>query len=220
MIRLAVFDMAGTTLQDDASGVARVLAEAVEAGGFPAPFERVNQVMGIKKIDAVRWIANGATEPQVEAMHEDFRARMIEHYKTAPAIEPYEGIEELFDALQAAGVKIGLDTGFDAATVEVILDRMGWQNRVDAWSSSDQVPEGRPAPHMIHRIMEACGVESAAEVAKVGDTPSDMQEGTNTGCGWVVGVCYGTHTRAQLQAEPHTHLVDSVAELRELLLRG
>ena len=55
-------------------------------------------------------------------------------------------------------------------------------------------------------------------VAKVGDTPSDLQEGTAAGCGLVIGVANGTHTREQLAAHPHTHLIASLQELPALVL--
>jgi phosphoglycolate phosphatase-like HAD superfamily hydrolase len=64
--------------------------------------------------------------------------------------------------------------------------------------------------------MELTGVTSVREVAKVGDTPSDLQEGTAAGCALVIGVTYGTHSRAQLVGEPHTHLIDAISELPDL----
>jgi phosphoglycolate phosphatase-like HAD superfamily hydrolase len=67
---------------------------------------------------------------------------------------------------------------------------------------------------MIFRAMTLAGVGSAVDVAKVGDTPSDLHEGTNAGCSVVAGFTGGTHTRDQLAAAPHTHLI---ANLRDLL---
>ena len=39
----------------------------------------------------------------------------------------------------------------------------------------------------------------------------------NAGAGFVVGVTTGSFTRSQLEAEPHTHILDSVAALPALL---
>jgi phosphoglycolate phosphatase-like HAD superfamily hydrolase len=71
---------------------------------------------------------------------------------------------------------------------------------------------------MIRSLMARLGVREAARVAKVGDTRADLEEGTNAGCGLVVGVTSGSFTRQQLQACPHTHLVASVADVPALLL--
>jgi phosphoglycolate phosphatase-like HAD superfamily hydrolase len=71
---------------------------------------------------------------------------------------------------------------------------------------------------MIQDLMQQVGCQDPSQVIKIGDTPSDLHEGTNAGCRLVIGVTYGTHTREQLQPHPHTHLVDSVEELHTLLL--
>lgn len=97
---------------------------------------------------------------------------------------------------------------------------MGWGRDVliNASISSDEVPRGRPSPDMIARLMKDLGVEHASVVAKVGDAPADLQEGTNAGCGLVVGVTWGSHSRSQLERHPHTHIVDAVEELSNLLV--
>ena len=70
---------------------------------------------------------------------------------------------------------------------------------------------------MIFRAMEAAGVTSVAEVINVGDTPLDLQAGTNAGARGVVGVLTGFHKEDRLRREPHTDLVPSVANLPELI---
>ena len=61
--------------------------------------------------------------------------------------------------------------------------------------------------------MQRVGVVDPQRVVKVGDTPSDLQEGSRAGCRWVVGVTAGTHSLAQLIDHPHTHLIPTVASL-------
>ena len=83
----------------------------------------------------------------------------------------------------------------------------------------DEVREGRPAPYMLFHCMEASGVVNVRRVANVGDTVLDLQTGHNAGVALNIGVLSGAHKRDQLQQHPHTHLIDSVAELPELLRR-
>ncbi len=66
--------------------------------------------------------------------------------------------------------------------------------------------------------MEELGVSDAGLVAKVGDTPSDLQEGIAAGCGWVIGVLNGSHSREELEVYVHTHLVDSICDVPALVL--
>ena len=114
---------------------------------------------------------------------------------------------------------MALNTGFDRSITRVILDRLGWSpsRLIDAVVSSDEVPRGRPHPDMIFSIMAQLGVADAKRVAKVGDTPADLHEGRNAGCGLIVGVTRGTHSRDELQPHPHTHLIETVAELPGIL---
>jgi phosphoglycolate phosphatase-like HAD superfamily hydrolase len=96
---------------------------------------------------------------------------------------------------------------------------VGWSRNVliDATISSDEVARGRPYPDMIQDLMNRLGVEDPQRVAKVGDTPADLEEGRNAGCGLVIGVTAGTHSREQLERYPHTHLIETIAELPALL---
>jgi phosphonatase-like hydrolase len=145
---------------------------------------------------------------------------MIAHYTEDPNVCEVEGMGLLFARLKRAGVKVGLDTGFSSAITDVILQRLGWRvrGRIDTCVSSDEVARGRPMPDMIVEIMRRVGVAAVSDVAKVGDAPTDLEEGMNAGCGLTVGVTWGTHRREQLERYPHTHLVDTVDELAELLL--
>jgi phosphoglycolate phosphatase-like HAD superfamily hydrolase len=73
---------------------------------------------------------------------------------------------------------------------------------------------------MIFEAMRDLGVQDASRVAKVGDTPSDLEEGNAAGCGLVVGVTGGSHTAQQLKPVRHTHLIKTVAELPAIVLEG
>ncbi len=88
---------------------------------------------------------------------------------------------------------------------------------IDATISSDEVARGRPYPDMILELMRRMGVSDPQRVAKVGDTPADLEEGRNACCGLIVGVTRGTHSRDELERYPHTHLIGTVAELPTLL---
>ena len=122
--------------------------------------------------------------------------------------------------LRHAGMKVVLNTGFSRAVVDVLLDRLVWPDLIDGSVASDEVPRGRPHPDMIRHLMRQLGIEDARKVAKVGDTPVDLEEGSNAGCGVVIGVTTGSFTLAQLQAYPHTHLLDSVRDVPGVVCRA
>jgi phosphonatase-like hydrolase len=146
---------------------------------------------------------------------------MLDYYTNDPSVQPVAGAEEVFHTLRQQGVKVALDTGFDRSIVAAILKRLCWSETViDASVSSDEVTQGRPNADMILRAMELTNVADPALVAKVGDTPSDLLEGTNAGCRYVIGVTAGSHTREELEQFPHTHLVSTVTDVPPILLSG
>jgi phosphonatase-like hydrolase len=159
------------------------------------------------------------TQAYVAAVHKDFVERMRHYYAADAAVREVPGASAAFSALRRAGIKIALNTGFSRDIVTVLLRRLGWdRDIIDASVTSDEVPRGRPHPDMIFHLMRQLGVSDARRVAKVGDTPVDLEEGRNAGCGMVIGVTTGSFSRAQLESSPHTRIIDSVADLPALLL--
>jgi phosphonatase-like hydrolase len=222
-IELVVFDMAGTTVRDD-DAVNQCLREALAAGGLACSRDEINTVMGIPKPMAIATLCQGkrgveASAAEVARLHEDFLRRMIAFYRADSRVGEMPDALAVFGQLHAAGIAVALDTGFSRAIVDVILARLGWDQPglLDATVASDEVPRGRPYPDLLFAAMKLVGVKDARSVAKVGDTPSDLQEGMAAGCGMVIGVTNGTHTRAQLASHPHTHLIASLTELPGLI---
>lgn len=221
-IELVVFDMAGTTIHDD-DGVNRAVRAALEAVDVNVTRDAVNEVMGIPKPAAIKHLLETSRRPdllpQLDAIHADFVRRMIAFYETDPSVREIAGAADTFRRLRAAGIQTALDTGFSRNIVDVLLRRLRWQDGslLNTTIASDEVPRGRPHADMIQKAMRELGISDSKRVAKVGDTPSDLEEGMAAGCGMVIGVTQGSHTAAQLQPHPHTHLIGTVAELPALL---
>ena len=70
---------------------------------------------------------------------------------------------------------------------------------------------------MIRRIMAATGIEDPRNVIKIGDTPVDLEEGRNAGCGLTLAVTNGSNTIEQLQGYSNDGLLSSLLELKECL---
>ncbi len=221
-IELVIFDMAGTTVNDQ-DGVNRSLRAALDHVGISVTREAVNEVMGIPKPIALTRLIEASQHPErladLDAIHADFVQRMIRFYQTDPSVHEIAGASETFRRLHDAGIKVALDTGFTRDIVDVVLDRLGWKNSdlIDLTITSDEVERGRPHPDMVEKAIRDLGISEASRVAKVGDTPSDLQEGTAAGCGAVIGVTEGSHNAEQLQPHAHTHLVGSVTDVPGVL---
>ncbi len=220
-LALVVFDLAGTTIEDD-DVVARCLVDAIAAVGGTVDRADANTVMGMPKPVAIAHLLAKLDGGSVDVGSEkvarattSFQTNILRHYGSPEAVVPISGVEEVFDILRSHGAKIAIDTGFSSVIADAILDRLGWiaHGLVDARVASDEVPRGRPAPDLLLEAMRRCGVADPRRVAKVGDTPADLGEGVSAGCGWTIGVTYGTHSRAELADHPHTALIDDIHEL-------
>jgi 2-aminoethylphosphonate-pyruvate transaminase len=221
-VDLVVFDMAGTTVHDS-DAVHRCLASAVAIAGALPSRAAINGVMGVPKPIAIASLLLGhrgvPPEPaEVERIYAEFELKMIEHYRTSPDVRETDGTTDVFRWLRKGGCVVALDTGFARAITDVIVERLGWsRNLVDLTVSSDEVSRGRPHPDMVYQAMQRAGVKDPARVAKVGDTPADLIEGTAAGCRFVIGVTTGSHTREELAAHPHTHLIATLGEIPAIL---
>jgi len=227
-MRLVVLDMAGTTVRDD-DAVNLCLREALAAQRVEVTRDEVNAVMGLPKPLAIHQLlqrknlTGGTFLLTVAAeIHADFLRRMISFYQTDPGVEPMPHAVQAMARLKQAGIKVALDTGFSRPIVDAILDRLGWRTGalLDATVASDEVARGRPHLDLILKAMQLTGVTDARTVAKVGDTPSDLLEGNAAGCGLVIGVTNGSHTRQQLAVYPHTHLLPTLEGLPALVLEA
>ena len=89
-IELVVFDMAGTTVNDEDS-VNRCLREALGAAGLVVTPAEVNSVMGIRKPDTIADLVErkgrlGDLGDRLEAIHRDFVRRSIDFYRSDPSV--------------------------------------------------------------------------------------------------------------------------------------
>ena len=213
-LRLVVFDMAGTTVSDDGQ-VPRAFAAALARHGLsPTPGE-ISAVRGTSKREAVRrFVPDGVDRDHTAArIHEAFRDELTRAFASG-GVRPVPGAVQIFEWLHRNNVRVALNTGFDREVTALLTAALGWDHDVvDAIVSGDDVPEGRPAPHLIHAAMRATGITDPGAVANVGDTVVDLEAGLRAGVRWNVGVLSGAHDRATLERAPHTHIVNSVADL-------
>lgn len=220
-IQLTVLDMAGTTV-DDRHEVYRVLRESVEREGARFDDATFQQWMGTEKRTAITNLLTlggvEATGERVDGAFAWFLAELTRTYTENPPI-PLPGVEDALRTLRGRGIALGLTTGFSRDIAELILQRMGWgvgadaeEPMVDALVCGDEVPEGRPAPYMIQRVMEHTGVTDPARVASVGDTAVDVASARRAGV-TAIGVLTGKLSRAEHEAAGADLVAGSVADL-------
>lgn len=217
-VDLVVMDMAGTTVRD-AGEVPAAFRAALAAYGIALSDDEIAAIRGASKRAVVRRLLDvhrpGAAPGVADEVYDAFRADLARRY--GAGAQPVPGAEETIRWLRGRGIRVALNTGFDREIVALLLDALGWaEGLVDAVVCGDDVREGRPAPYLLFRAMEATGAADVRRVVNVGDTELDLRAGWNAGVGWNVGVTSGAHPRERLERAPHTHLIDSVAALPQL----
>jgi phosphonatase-like hydrolase len=218
-IKLVVFDMAGTTVKDD-DYVGKAFQEALFKYGYQVSIEEINPLMGYKKTVAISMmleklepIKGKVNNELIDVIHDAFVAGMLNFYRTSDKIEALSYAEETFDKLRARGIKVALNTGFSKDIANVIIDRLKWRDKIDALVASDEVENGRPSSEMIRKIMAQLTILDPKEVAKVGDTEVDINEGKNVGCLYSIGITTGAFTEEELQPYEPTHIIHRIDEI-------
>jgi phosphonatase-like hydrolase len=220
-IRLAALDMAGTTVSDDGV-VERAFRRALDEvggvgdGGVGDPDEFVMRTMGQSKISVFTELFSGDATKARRA-NAAFEAAYDEAVDRGEVGE-LPGAAATMAELRAGGVAVCLTTGFAPATRQRILDALGWTGSVDLALSPADAGRGRPWPDMILTAVIRLGIDDVRQVAVAGDTTSDLLSGWRAGAGIVAGVLTGAHGRAEFESVPHTHILESVADLSGLVL--
>jgi phosphonatase-like hydrolase len=224
-LKMMVFDMSGTTVKDY-NEVLDCFHDALLKMGIRQDKRRINTMMGWSKIEVfeafwqeemkdVTAISGESIQIMVRRNAQDnFRIfkKLLEDWYAENPIEPTEGCLETFDFLRQQNVKIVLNTGFYREVADIIFAKLGWEQgkTFDFSITSDEVPKGRPAPFMIENAMNYFNISHPNQVAKIGDTPSDLQEGKAAGV-WSFGVTNGSHTREALQSHDNDGLFESMS---------
>jgi phosphonatase-like hydrolase len=222
MIKMVVFDMAGTTVNENMI-VYKTLQAAINLAGFHVTLDQVlAEGAGKEKVDAISTIlavyAHHHDDELINRIYQDFIVRLQEAYHTQ-RISPQDNAEELFRALRARNRLIVLNTGYNQATAQLLISKLGWKKGVefDSVITATDVRHNRPYPDMILLAMDQFGIKEASVVAKVGDSIIDIEEGANAGCGLTIGITTGAHTRQQLETAKPDYIIDDLLELPTVL---
>jgi phosphonatase-like hydrolase len=216
-IELAVLDMAGTTVADDGTVLAAFTSAMDEVGiepgsdRFEDALRYVRATMGTSKIEVFRHLLGG-DETRAQDANRRFEAAYEEHVR-AHGARPVPGAPEALAELADLGCLICLTTGFSPTTRDAIVESLGWGALVDLALAPTEAGRGRPWPDMVLTAVIRLGISDVRAVAVAGDTANDLWTGHRAGAGIVAGVLTGSHDRDELAAAPHTHLLDSVADL-------
>ncbi len=220
---LVVVDLL-STVADSAPVSARLLARALREEGLDVADEEIRNVHGLplrRAVSALTRTGRGlhAAAQSHDRVHASFVESLHEHYASLGAVREVEGASKVFAGLRAHGLRLAIVTNVPRRVASTILESLDWYDRglVDTVVTCEEVDHPRPQPGMVFEAMRRTAVVESARVMKVGQTPADLAEGTLAGCGAVVALGHGAHPAHELRLRPHTHLVDQLLAVPDLL---
>jgi HAD superfamily hydrolase (TIGR01509 family) len=182
-----LFDVDGT-LTDSAPDITSSVQETLDRNGYPAqPVLLLRSYIGKHLNELFRDVIPGIDQAGIDDLILQYRA--IYTAKGHLGTRTYEGVAETLAALPG---RKGTATTKGTAMTRVVLEQFGLLPYFEHVQGTDGFP-AKPAPDVIHRGLEAMGVEPG-DVLFVGDSTADMAAGRAAG----VKVCavrwgYGNH---------------------------
>jgi phosphonoacetaldehyde hydrolase len=222
-------------------GVETTIDEARAPRGAPKR-DHIKAMLAAPRLAAEWQRVHGAapTEADVDRVYAVFvpmnEAVVADYAQLVP------GAREAVERLRAMGLGIGSTTGYTRSIMERVLPVAAAQGYApDNLVCADDLPEGRPGPLGMYQCFIDLRVYPPERVVKVDDTEPGIAEGAAAGC-VTVGVAlsgnYVGKTPEELAVMPATernalrevaaerlrragaqHVIDTVADLPELLLR-
>lgn len=208
---LIVFDWDGTLMDSTGAIVNSIKAAATDLGIEPPSEERARHIIGLGLIDALRHAL-----PDLPAeRYQDVAQRYRHHYLAQDQdLLLFDGAEALIGELADAGYMLAVATGKTRAGLNRAFEVSGLGPRFHASRCADEC-HSKPHPQMLEELMTEFGV-AAESTLMIGDTTHDLLMARNAGVA-ALGVAYGAHPRASLEAETPLFCAANVDELAQWL---
>ena len=206
-----IFDWDGT-LADSTAVIKRALQRSAEDLGYPIPTDaQASFIIGMGLRPALEHAIPTLREEDLTRLTDRFRHHFIVGENE---IVLFDGVPEMLAALKARGHSLAVATGKSRKGLDRAFDTLGLREYFVASRCADE-GFSKPHPGMLHALFDITGM-TASDAVMIGDTTHDLQLAENAGTA-AIGVTYGAHERALLEAHQPLTLVDSVSALKSFL---
>ena len=214
-LKLAVFDVDGT-LVDSEYTIVRAMDEAWRRSdlGIPMP-QDVRRIIGLSLTDAVAALIPWAPRTTQRALAEAYSEAWRSFSFLPDNVDPlFPGVVQALDQLENDGWTLGIATGKSRRGLMSVLEANDLTGRFITMQTADDNP-GKPHPAMLLRAAATIGAP-LDRVVMIGDTAYDM-EMAQAAKTKAVGVSWGYHTLASLQAAGAAVVLNNFDELPQVL---
>ena len=169
--RAVLFDLDGTLLDSAPDMLAAVNAMRATRGMPPMTLQALRPHVS----KGARAMVGAAFDTVDAATREAWIPEFLDHYRRELGLHgrPFDGVEELLAAIEAAGSAWGIVTNKPESLAVALMPLLGWQARCAVLIGGDSLPARKPDPLPLRVAAERLGV-GIADCAYVGDDERDI----------------------------------------------
>jgi len=206
----AILDIDGT-LVDSNYFHAIAWYRAFRAHGHTLPMWRIHRAIGMGGDQMIAALLSDEVE---ERGGDDVRDTETEQYMALiEEVRPLEGARGLIEDLKRSGSQVVLASSAKPDEVDHYLDLLDARDLADAWTTSGDVEETKPAPDLVNSALEKIG---GGPAVMIGDSVYDCEAAGNAGVE-TIAVLTGGFSDSELLKAGARIVFASIVELRERL---
>jgi phosphoglycolate phosphatase len=211
--KLVIFDWDGTLMDSVDRIVYSMQASAVALSFEPPSYQQAKQIIGLSLPKAVQTLFPSANEAQVQLLTEQYKHQYVEVNTTPTPL--FVHARELLVNLKQENKLLAVATGKARAGLQRVWQVSDTEHFFHASRCADE-SISKPDPDMINSLLAELTIEKH-EAVMIGDTSFDLEVAQRAGVD-SIGVTYGVHDNDMLSQFQPKAIVDSLAELQQLLI--
>ena len=169
-----VFDIDGTLLDTERTGVCSLMQTVRELLGEEMPYETAYRYFGVPSARVAAQLGCQDEEKFGFVWEEHFQELMY-------LVKPFPGVERALSDLRARGCRMGVVTSRSSKEIGYDPHLAVLLPYFDVLIGSEQSERHKPFPDPMHAYLKAAGA-TAAETLYLGDTMHDYRCGHDAGC--------------------------------------
>lgn len=211
--KLVIFDWDGT-LMDSIDRIVSSMQSAARTVGLASPIDHdVKQIIGLNLTTALKVLFPNITAEQIAAMLVQYKYEYSEGDNTPTPL--FVNATNLLTQLKQHNKLLAVATGKGREGLNRVLKVSETGDFFNTTRCAGEMPS-KPDPKMLHSILEELKI-APHEAIMIGDTSHDLKMAQNAKVD-SIGVTFGVHDRQELNRYQPKAVVDSLAELHQLLL--
>ncbi|MEQ4564628.1 HAD family hydrolase [Paenarthrobacter sp. CAP02] len=209
--RAVLFDVDGTLI-DSSYFHAMAWWQAFRREGLDIEVSAIHRRVGMGGDKLIQSLVPDCTDE----MQEDLKSAHGAVFSTFwPTLRPFDSARDLLAACSDAGLAVGLASSAQQRDLDVSRHLLDAGSSIDAWTSSNDAEESKPAPDILVACLEKLGVDPEDAVF-VGDAVWDVKAGAAIGVPVVALTCGGI-SEAELRDAGAAEVYDNPQHLLEHL---